>query len=37
VPLRVVRVSVTSSIVRSVGDSVGAAQCVGYRRHVSAT
>jgi hypothetical protein len=37
VPPRAVRVSVASSIVCSVGDSVGTAQCVGYRRHVSAT
>ncbi len=29
VPSRAVRVSVTSSIVRSVGDSVGTVQCVG--------
>ncbi len=37
VPLRAVRVSVASSIVRSVGDSVGTAQCFGYRHHVSST
>ncbi len=37
VPPRVVRVSVASSIMRSVGDSVGTVQCVGYRLHVSAT
>jgi hypothetical protein len=35
VPPRAVRVSVASSIVRSVGDSVGTAQCIGYRCHVS--
>ncbi len=37
VPLRAMRVSVASSIVCSIGDSVGMVQCIGYRRHVSAT
>jgi hypothetical protein len=35
--LRAVRVSVACSIVRSTGDSVGVAQCIGYSRHVAAT
>jgi hypothetical protein len=37
VPPRAVRVSVASSIVRSVGDKVETVQCVGYSRHMLAT
>jgi hypothetical protein len=37
VPPRVVRVSVTSGIVCSAGDSAGVAQCIGYTCHISAT
>jgi hypothetical protein len=36
-PPRVVRVSVASTIVRSLGDMVGMVQCIGYRHHVPAT
>jgi hypothetical protein len=34
---RAVRVSASSRSVRSTGDSVGVAQCVGYSCHLSAT
>jgi hypothetical protein len=37
VPQRAVRVSVACSIVRSAGDSVGVAQCIGYSCHILAT
>jgi hypothetical protein len=37
VPERAMRVSVASSIVRSINDSVGTAQSIGNRCHLSAT
>ncbi len=37
VPLRAVRVSVASSIVRSAGDSAGVVQCVEYSCHMLAS